>query len=100
MSQVKNSAGEDVREHVVVSPLEEQSISGSRGSAHFGLKWSRDAGKEATLNVEHIRGVTRALTSDDAGLFVPVVAFECRGLEPIAWHPQVRLRSLWLKDGE
>ena len=28
----------------------------------------------------------RAQTADDGGL-VPVLAMECRGLEPIKWHP-------------
>lgn len=72
----------------MVSPLEEQELSGSRGTAHFALKWSRDARHEASLSLQHIKGVTRALTAADAGKFVPIVAFECRGLDPIAWQPQ------------
>ena len=28
--------------------------------------------------------------ADDEGKFAPLVAFECRGLDPIEWHPEVR----------
>ena len=31
--------------------------------------------------------VTRAFTAEDLGKFVPIVAFDCRGCEPTAWHP-------------
>lgn len=29
----------------------------------------------------------RVITGDDSDSFVPVLAFECRGLEPYAFHP-------------
>ena len=29
----------------------------------------------------------RDITSDDSGDYVPVLAMECRGLEPFAFHP-------------
>ncbi len=29
--------------------------------------------------------------ADDEGKFAPLVAFECRGLDPIEWHPEVRV---------
>ena len=31
--------------------------------------------------------VPRDITSDDSGEYVPVLAMECRGLEPYAFHP-------------
>ena len=31
--------------------------------------------------------VTRAITADDSGKFVPIAAFDCKGCEPIAWYP-------------
>ena len=84
--QVKNSAGEDMREGVWVSPTEVHELSGSRGTANFLLKWVRDAKHEASLNVQQIKGVTRSFTSEDVD-YVPIVAFECRGMEPIDWMP-------------
>ena len=41
----------------------------------------------STITLVKIPGVTREYTGDDTGELVPVVAFECRGCEPIAWHP-------------
>ena len=32
--------------------------------------------------------MTRAITAADSGQFVPIVAFDCRGCEPTAWHPE------------
>jgi hypothetical protein len=52
------------------------------------MKWVRDAKSQAYLNIQQVKGVTRDLTPDDEGKFVPVVGFECRGLEPVAFHPQ------------
>ena len=31
--------------------------------------------------------MTRAITADDSGKFVPIAAFDCKGCEPIAWYP-------------
>lgn len=87
---MKNSQGEDIREGVHISPTEEHDLSGSRGTANFIMKWARDSKHECYANVQHVKGVTRALTANDAGNFVPIISFECRGLEPIDWRPEVR----------
>ena len=42
-SQLKNSAGEDVRRDVIVDPSETHELDGSRGTAHFCLKWDKQA---------------------------------------------------------
>jgi hypothetical protein len=42
--------------------------------------------------------VTRAITAADSGQFVPIVAFDCRGCEPTAWHPEeARSARGWLR---
>mmetsp|Transcript_5211 Transcript_5211/g.14939 ORF Transcript_5211/g.14939 Transcript_5211/m.14939 type:complete len:162 (+) Transcript_5211:306-791(+) len=85
---VKNPAGEDTREGVTVSSREEVELSGSRGTAHFALKWARDARQQANLQVvEDIKGVTLEWSGENQG-WAPLVAFDCRGLEPIAFQPQ------------
>lgn len=89
-TQVKNSSGEDVREGVYVSNTEEHELSGSRGTANFRLKWVKDTRHEAYMNVQQVKGVTRALTAADEHKFVPIIGFDCRGLEPIDWRPEVR----------
>lgn len=66
--QVKNSSGEDTRENVTVSSTEEVDLAGSRGTAHFAIKWVRDARSQANLNVvEDIKGV--ALQYTGQGIF-------------------------------
>ena len=96
--QVKDSTGDDVREGVRVSAADEVELPGSRGSAHFALKWVRDARHAAHLTLTPVKGVTRAYTAADDGKWVGVIGMECRGLEPVSWQPEVRpLRpgSLW-----
>lgn len=60
--QVKDSAGDDTREGVYVSASEVHDLSGSRGVANFVLKWAKDSKREAYLNVEEVKNVTRPLT--------------------------------------
>ncbi|CBZ51055.1 c1orf123, related [Neospora caninum Liverpool] len=77
---VKQPAGEDVRERVTVSESETQEIPNSRGaSGVLGCAFSR---------YPQVKNVTRrTYTAEDSGKFVPVVAFECRGVEPVKWYP-------------
>ena len=89
-AQVKDSTGDDVREGVRVSAADEVELPGSRGSAHFALKWMRDARHAAHLTLAPVKGVTRAYTGADDGKWVGVVGMECRGLEPVSWQPEVR----------
>jgi len=86
---MKNSQGEDTREGVHVSPAEVHDLSGSRGVANFVMKWARDSKHECYCNLQQVKNVTRPFTVNDTGKFVPVVGFDCRGLEPIDWRPEV-----------
>ena len=36
---------------------------------------------------------------DDSGTEVPIVVFECRGMEPIKWSPEVRPPPPLATDG-
>lgn len=84
---IKNSEGEDTKE-VVVATSEDRPLSGSRGTAHFVMKWDKSSKKESYLNILEVKGVTRDIEEGDAGAFVPVIAFECRGLEPVEFRPE------------
>ena len=64
--QVKDSAGEDIREGVYVAADEVHELSGSRGVANFVMKWAKDSKREAYLNVEEVKAVTRPLTGQQA----------------------------------
>lgn len=59
---MKDSAGEDTRSGVYVSADEVHELAGSRGVANFVLKWAKDSKREAYLNIEEVKNVTRPLT--------------------------------------
>ncbi|KAF6266137.1 hypothetical protein COO60DRAFT_1475747 [Scenedesmus sp. NREL 46B-D3] len=77
---VKESAGSETRERVHVTAAETHDMSGSKGTANFVMKFAKDSRHECSINVMQLKGVTRAVTEDDEGKFVPVMAFECRAL--------------------
>lgn len=52
---------------MVIDPGQQHDLDGSRGTANFCMKWDRGARHQAYLNVQEVKGVTRALTGDDAG---------------------------------
>mmetsp|Transcript_10891 Transcript_10891/g.16894 ORF Transcript_10891/g.16894 Transcript_10891/m.16894 type:complete len:162 (-) Transcript_10891:319-804(-) len=76
----------DRREGVFVSDTEEHELEGSRGTGNFVVRFEGQR-KQAYLNVIQIKNQTRDITGQDANTFVPVVAFDCRGLEVVGWHP-------------
>lgn len=89
---LRESGGQEERKGVVICDAEDHELSGSRGTAHFAMKWCKDSKHFSTINLE--RGLakvfdpSRGLTKDDQGKFVPIAGFECRGVEPTAWHPK------------
>jgi hypothetical protein len=85
---IKEPTSEERREAVWVCDEEELEVTGGRGTAHFLMKWP-GAKKESQLTVvRDIKKFTRSITGNDSGGFVPIVGFECRGLEPIVWYPE------------
>jgi hypothetical protein len=95
---VKDSTGTDVRKGVTVTSTHEEDLPGSKGTANFALKWAKDSKHVAYLNVKEIEKelkakskvrITGCYTADDEDKYVGLVAFECRGLDIIEWHPEV-----------
>ena len=98
---VRNPLGDEVRDNVVFNPSETvEQEEGSREPAHhFSLKWegSKKASvlrildaKEAATALKKKKqkdGVPRNFTADDSGDWVPLLAMECRGLEPYEFKP-------------
>eukprot|EP00904_Undaria_pinnatifida_P001206 jgi/Undpi1/11086/HiC_scaffold_30.g13384.m1 len=76
------------REHVEVTRARNEELVGSRGTANFVVKWE-GAKKQATANIVDIKKVTTGgeIKGEQSGEFVSVLALDCRGLEPVAWHP-------------
>ncbi|KAG2483004.1 hypothetical protein HYH03_018085 [Edaphochlamys debaryana] len=85
---VKEGAGSEEKKGVYVTSLEEHELTGSKGTANLVMKFAKGSKKEASVNVMEVKGVTRPYTAEDDGKFVPIIAFECRGLEPIGFHPE------------
>jgi len=104
---VKNPLSDyEVRERVTLrlsEHVEQEDENSREPPCHFALKWD-GAKKRSTLTVlteAEAKAATkkksgkgkiavnmpRELNSDDSGEWVPVLALECRGLEPYAFHP-------------
>ena len=48
----------------------------------------QDARHTAYINITPVKGLTRAMTESDSGKWVPIMGFECRGMDPIRLHPE------------
>ena len=96
---VKNPLSDyEVREKVVVDRSEflEQAENAREPPHHFQLKWEGSK-KQSTLAIVDEAAIKTALkkkkkveaprdyTADDSGEWVPIVAVECKGLEPTAF---------------
>jgi hypothetical protein len=95
-------SGSEVREKVVFNPSEtvEQEEGAREPAHHFRLKWegSKKASVLQVLDEKEVASAfkkkkkykgekPRSYTGDDNGNWVPLLAMECRGLEPYAFHP-------------
>lgn len=88
-AQVKDSTGDDVREGVRVSSSNIEDLKDSRGQCNFQIKFVKDARKSAYLTVVPLKNVTRSMTGEDDGRWVPFIAFDCRGMDVTGFHPEV-----------
>jgi len=90
----------EVRDNIVIDPTQylEQEESSREPPYHFAIKWEGskkrsvievldDDAVKTALKKNKKMEFPRALTEDDSGKFVPVLALECRGIEPYAYHP-------------
>lgn len=96
---VKHSSGDEVRSGVTICASDEVELTGSKGVANLVLKFA-DASEQSNCSVvtafnrDKKKGKKkgggkggddepRAVTADDSGEWVPIVAFEARGLEVV-----------------
>ncbi|KAL0584834.1 hypothetical protein ABG067_005278 [Albugo candida] len=77
----------DIREGVVISERDVVPIAGGRSNANFVLTWPGSQKASYITVVRDVKNVTRPIRGEDSGQYVPMVGFECRGIEPIAWSP-------------
>eukprot|EP00656_Telonema_subtile_P008792 TRINITY_DN1410_c0_g1_i3.p1 TRINITY_DN1410_c0_g1~~TRINITY_DN1410_c0_g1_i3.p1 ORF type:complete len:122 (+),score=36.64 TRINITY_DN1410_c0_g1_i3:167-532(+) len=71
----------------MVDPSEEEELEGGKSSCNFHLKWE-GAKKAAYCSFANPKCLKSQYTAEDSGTWVPIAAWDCRGLEPVKWHPQ------------
>ena len=79
----KDPTGDEVRKDIKLNASEEEELEGSRGVANLVLSFKGKKG-QGSVTVEEACPLLRAVSPDDQD-FVPIMAFECRGVEPVAW---------------
>ena len=104
---VRDTKSDETREKVVFNLSEtlEQEESDREPAHHFALTWEGQKKKSIIQLLDEAQvkaimkkgkkkkrggsevGEPREITADDTGEYVPVLALECRGLEPYAFHP-------------
>ena len=91
---VQQAAGSETREGVIMDPEEVCELSDTKsGTANFVIKFPCDKKQShleflnpADKQLEKKKIVIRSQTADDTGM-VPILAMDCRGLEPTKWYP-------------
>jgi hypothetical protein len=99
---IESEGGAEKRENVTIDTgAEEQELDGSRGTAHFLMKWSKGDSHQAYIKIldpkkalgdkkkkkkteggSEIDGTYSSQTEE----WVPILCLECRGLRPTAFH--------------
>ena len=107
---IRNPASDyEIREKVVIDPTEfiEQDESSKEPPFHFQIGWEgskkksvltvlldeaaiksalkKSGGKKSKKGGGDVR-LTRAMEAEDSDKYVPMLALECRGIEPYAFH--------------
>ncbi len=89
------AAGDEERKGVIIDPDEQQEVPNSKSAmANFLVKFPGDKAPSSlrVLSAEEIKAdkklkvEIRGQTAADTEM-VPMIVMECRGLEPVAWHP-------------
>jgi hypothetical protein len=84
---VKDAQSDEEKKGVYLCADEIAEIDGSKGDANFVMRFP-DCKKQCTVTFTDVKGVTREeYTEEDSGTFVPIRAFDCRGLELSNWTP-------------
>jgi len=84
---VKDAQSDEEKKGVYLCADEVAEIDGSKGDANFAMRFP-DCKKQCTVTFTDVKGVTRdEYTEEDSGTFVPIRAFDCRGLELTNWAP-------------
>lgn len=83
---VAEPTGDGIRPRITFSSKDVVELHNSRGVANFALKWE-GAMKQAYLTMMEVKNVTQNVyTAANSEAWVPIVAFDSRGLQPTACH--------------
>ena len=84
---VKDAQSDEAKQGVYLCADEVAEVDGGRGDANFAMRFP-DCKKQCTVSFTPVKGVTRdTITAEDSGAFVPIMGFDCRGLELTKWTP-------------
>jgi len=83
---VKDAQSDDERKGVFLCQSDVVELENSRGEANFVMKFP-DSKKQASVVFTDVKGLTTKGVVDKSGEWVPVMGFECRGLEPTTFYP-------------
>eukprot|EP00249_Psilotum_nudum_P004646 c18151_g1_i1 orf=266-766(+) len=88
------SCGEMSDKFSAVTATEQLQMPRSRGVAHLVQK-CKFCGREGCIIMVDGRGKPYTIEDSEAGRFVPVMCFDCRGIEPVEFS----LRDGWSAEG-
>jgi hypothetical protein len=76
----------DVRKDITVSGSDVIALEGSRGEAHFVMKWPGSK-HQSYMKIIDVKNVTGRYASEDSGKWLTILGLECRGIVPTRWIP-------------
>lgn len=88
------SCGELTEKYSGVTASEQFDMPKSRGKAHLVQK-CKFCGRDGSINMVEGRGRPYTLEDSETGKFVPVMCFDCRGIEPSEFSS----RDTWIAKG-
>ena len=84
---VKDAQSDETKEGVFLCAEDVAEVDGSKGDANFAMRFP-DCKKQCTITFDEVKKLCRdTITAEDSGEFVPIMGFDCRGLEITKWQP-------------
>jgi hypothetical protein len=82
---IANTSGE-VKEGITFTSVDDIELQGSRGTCNVVVKWPGEK-SQAYIKIIELKKCVGEYNEEQSGTFVPILAIECRGLEPTRWIP-------------
>ncbi|KAH8739163.1 hypothetical protein FG386_001030 [Cryptosporidium ryanae] len=84
---IEQSAGPLTREKITIDPNEKIEMDNSRGTANYVMRWDSDK-RQSTISCVKLNNISNMkVTFENSGKFVPIAAFDCRGINITKWNP-------------